>query len=508
MFRKLILFSAVALGTAYAATLHAQRPEWKDYTSVFCQDDSSTVPLKYSAIEKVSYCANPVDRQRQILNIYVPTAYLHGGKVGKYTADTAPIIYYNTSGGYASSKAITPGDKRQPEGHYYEFLQKGYVLVGIGTRGKETTDVKGVSNGQAPAIIVDLKAGIRYLKANDSWIPGDANKIVSLGFSSGGGLSALIGATGNSKLYEPYLQAIGAVDATDNIFIAVCYCPMANLNIADASFEWYHQGTSNYGLFSFLGGGKHTFTPFEKALSRALSKELVSDLQQRGLDIGSDGRSGSFYRSFVALYENGISDYVKRFCKTSEKKAEYLQKLDPQKRWLTWDDKKGKATIDYLVFDSLYLRRMKACPSFDAYNYRSNEGTVFGNNIQPKRHYSRMVVKAIKAVSSDYPKEAAAYLAQYEPDLSAETDKEVYLMSAINFIGTNEQVDLAPYWRFRVGSEDADQGLPAAHILAQALDKVGGIKTDEGIIWGLHHTAAEYTIDDLSDYIDSCCAAR
>ncbi len=33
--------------------------------------------------------------------------------------------------------------------------------------------------GKAPAALVDLKAAVRYLKVNDKFMPGDANKIIS-----------------------------------------------------------------------------------------------------------------------------------------------------------------------------------------------------------------------------------------------------------------------------------------------------------------------------------------
>ena len=442
-----------------------------------------------------------------MLNIYVPAEYLRGEKKGRYTADSAPLIYYNTSGGFTSSKPVTPGMKRQPDGHFYQFLEEGYVLVGIGTRGKETTDAAGVPNGTAPAIIADLKAGIRYLKYNDAAIPGDARRIVSLGFSSGGAVSTLVGATGNSPLYEPYLREIGAAPASDDIFIAVCYCPMANLNIADASYEWYHHGNTFFKSFSSQGGAERSLEGFELALSQRLQRMLVGDLQDRGLDITADGRGGRFYTSFVGLYEEGISGYVRRFCRGRRQARAFLAKLDPDGRWLQWDAKSGKATIrDYAAFDRCYLVRRKGCPSFDAYDYRSLEGTVFGDGAQPKRHFSRMVLEAARSLAGEFPEEAGRYIAQYEPDIDAKTDTLVRMMSAIDFIGDREVSDVAPYWRFRTGSEDGDQGIIAAHILAEALRPTGAA-VDEGVIWGLPHTAAEYTFSDLVAYIDACCAA-
>ena len=92
--------------------------------------------------------------------------------------------------------------------------------------------------GRAPALIVDMKAAIRYLRWNKDLVPGDVEKIITNGTSAGGALSALAGATGNAKEYEPYLKAIGAAKARDDIFAASCYCPIHNLENADAAYEW------------------------------------------------------------------------------------------------------------------------------------------------------------------------------------------------------------------------------------------------------------------------------
>ena len=72
-------------------------------------------------------------------------------------------------------------------------------------------------------------------------VPGDVEKIITNGTSAGGALSALAGATKNAKEYEPYLKAIGAAEEKDDIFAASCYCPIHNLEYADAAYEWLFQ---------------------------------------------------------------------------------------------------------------------------------------------------------------------------------------------------------------------------------------------------------------------------
>jgi len=97
--------------------------------------------------------------------------------------------------------------------------------------------------------MVDVKAAIRYLRLNDRAMPGSAERIIVTGTSGGGGLTAVVAASGNSTDYLPDLAEIGATGVRgsgavatstlrDDIFAAVAYCPINNLGNADAGYEW------------------------------------------------------------------------------------------------------------------------------------------------------------------------------------------------------------------------------------------------------------------------------
>jgi pectinesterase len=53
-----------------------------------------------------------------------------------------------------------------------------------------------------PAAVYDIKAAIRWIKANASTFTIDTSKIVIAGFSAGGELAAFMGTTGNTPLFE------------------------------------------------------------------------------------------------------------------------------------------------------------------------------------------------------------------------------------------------------------------------------------------------------------------
>lgn len=517
-----------------------------------CRDESAG--LEYWMLDAV-YCAAPVLPSAQHLVIYAPAAYMMRRPDGSvvvnpngavlssagitYTAATAPILLYNTSGGYSSS-AVTAAD--------LSYLREGYVHVSIATRGKETQNEAGEYIGQFPALIVDMKAGVRYLKANNAVLPGSAERIVSRGFSSGGAVSAMLGASGNSPLFEPYLKAIGAADATDDIWMALCSAPITNLNTADAAYEWYQKANTSYWLFHAMAfdregndirgvfpvGPEHIYPLGSNLLGGAHEDELSAKLYARyvdyvrslGFDLGDDGRSGAFYEGFTQLYADALAEYIARYDELKTERQpdtveEYIASLG--EGWFTRDAVTGSVTIHSL--DDViahHIARKKMCPSLDSYNYRSNENSAF---IQPDGttvHFSPVVRDCLNELLSevrdglhpDWTQNDIAYLALLVNDYAAVTDEAAAMlevMSPINYIlgeGDYAERTIAPFWRLRVGSEDGDHGAPAAWLIAQGLEKYTDADVSAGIAWGMGHSLSELSERDLYDYIAAAFTAR
>lgn len=434
MLCSMFVFTASAAGETGSLDFSSYADKWVKQT-----DEATGV--EYYSVDVV-YCANPVDPTVQHMAIYVPAAYLTetaagtvainpDGKVvsdngNVYTAETAPILYTNSSGGYSSSvvKDATVA-----------YLQQGYVQVSPGARGKDTQDANGNYIGQFPLLIVDLKAGIRYLKANDALIPGSAERIVSVGASSGGAVSAMLGASGNSPLYDSYLAEIGAADATDDIYIAMCFCPITNLNTADAAYEWFQGNNETYFLFNAMAVdadgndisdifqvGNSTFYDFgTNLLGGAHEDELGAVLYNWYVDyiqgifgedaLGDDGRSGAYWTQFLQLFSDSLTDYLARYDELADKStyataADYVQMLVKNYKadlWLDYNAATGKATItDYDAYMSNYMGRNKMCPSLDSYNYKSNEATAFQEADGSTDHFSPVVRDALNTLVAGY----------------------------------------------------------------------------------------------------------
>lgn len=185
--------------------------------------------IHFRSYRNLVYVKNPVNKEFQQMNIFVPSAFFDGKSINGYDINTAPTFVPNLVGGYMPGPLDEPGIQMfgpPIPNSIFRALQHGYVVAAPSIRGRTQKDVNGKYNGKAPSCIVDYKASIRYLHYYSNEIPGDQNKIITNGTSAGGALSALIGATCDHPDYEPYLKSIGALDSTDKVFASSCYCPI------------------------------------------------------------------------------------------------------------------------------------------------------------------------------------------------------------------------------------------------------------------------------------------
>ena len=281
----------------------------------------------------VTYCSKPETTDYETLGIYVPGEYLNGtknsdgtytciinenGEKAGYTSDIAPIILPVDTPGYSAQKAPTSYNYNSIK----DYVEAGYVYVIAGMRGRSsmqgTSESQGFSGG-VPYGITDLKAAVRYYRYNESVLPGNTDNIFSYGMSGGGAQSALIGATGDSKLYYPYLESIGAVmtdndgnEISDAIAGSMCWCPITSLDIADEAYEW------NMGqYFDTSTRADDTFT---SALSDDLAKAFATYINELGL---KDENGEKLYLDQIKSLDAGIYtagtyyDYILKEIETS-----------------------------------------------------------------------------------------------------------------------------------------------------------------------------------------------
>ena len=259
----------------------------------------------------IVYCENPVDITYETLAVFVPGAYMtaedngdgtytceinESAAVGNYTADTAPIVMPINTPGYSAMAALTSYSS------FTEYTDEGFVYVHAGCRGRDAG---------APAGVTDLKAAVRYLRYTDDTIPGDAESIFTFGMSGGGAQSALMGATGDSALYDAYLEEIGAVSGvSDAVLGSMCWCPITNLDTADEAYEW------------MMGATRSGLSENEQELSDRMAAAFAAYINAAGLK-DEDGnvltlsesesgiyQAGSYYDYMLSVIEGSLNNFL------------------------------------------------------------------------------------------------------------------------------------------------------------------------------------------------------
>lgn len=477
-----------------------------------CSCSVENQDITYRAYEELEYCERPADAIQK-MNIFVPEAYYKGESLNGYRLETAPIFMPNTVGGYMPGPADAPGaDRHGNPNSIFEALKHGYVVASAGVRGRTSGKVSteffegakadftgsdtGRMTGRAPALIVDLKAAIRYLRRNKERIPGDTEKIITNGTSAGGALSAMAGASGNSVDYEPYLEAIGAAKERDDILAASCYCPIHNLEHADMAYEWQFCGQNHFyrTVHRKTGHGVER-VPFDGEMTPEqlrLSKELKAMFPEYVNNLGLAGTDGEK----LCLDRDGNGSFKDYVCAQLVKSAQKeLDTHDTAKRlgWLAQTGSRIEEQSAFTVADGrvtgvdwdAYVKkitRMKATPAFDALDLKNPENEEFGTEEIEGRHFTEFakIHSQVNGMAAD-----------------AQT---VRLLNPLEYIG---KADTARHWRIRHGSFDRDTSFAIPVILALALENQG-CEVDFSLPWGLPHSG-DYDLEELFAWIDHIC---
>ncbi|WP_436960651.1 subtype B tannase [Streptomyces sp. SudanB182_2057] len=458
--------------------------------------------VTYRFYKARDYVTNPSDSDHQSLVVSVPVKI--DGKAAD--ASNAPIVLANAVGAYMPSTVAdatgvgqaklemsggmggpipsgmpsggTDGGMAGGTGAINGMvnlaklaLVAGYVVVEPGTRGRSLTDSSGSYYGTAPAVIVDLKAAVRYIRANKGRIPGNVERIVSTGTSAGGASSALLGASGDSKIYEPYLRKAGAAEASDAIFATGAWCPITDLEHADGAYEW------NWGTLPAQTTGK--------TVDQSVSKELQSQFAEYQASLNLRGHKGSRFGKITA--RNYAGYLLEHYLQPSATK--YLAALSASERetylakntFITW--KNNQAAFTWEGYLAHVAQRKKTQPAFDAFDLSAGENNEFGEGTTKARHFTAYSAKndttglSSKRVDSDIP-------------------EKLKLMNPMFHLLEERNPHRSRHWWIRLGTSDTDTALTVAANLALAVDNLGD-DIDHAYYWDKGHA----TNEDSGDFI-------
>ncbi len=498
-----LTLAIVAIGCSWAAPKTSNQLRFdptKSESRTMTMPDGSTV--NYIAYERLYYVTNIEDSMFQYLNVYVP----------ENATSKSPILLRTYVGGYMASRAGQPqaGDASG------RALKEGLVVVIPGTRGRNSNihipknDKKSglkkgqvIYTGRAPNAILDLKAAIRYIRYFDRELPGDAEKIITDGTSAGGAMSALLGTTGNNSAYEPLLDAMGAAPVRDNIFAAVCYCPIIDLEHADMAYEWLYNCTDSrqQGDFEIL------------AISDQLKAQYPTYLESMNLH-AADG---------TLLTSENYLNYIKSEIIRSAQLAKNAGAEIPDSIGFKFSDDSGfgappinggvnspagkaplgrqrpasmqrgsKTVGDYIVNLDMtrYLnyvvstQPLKTAPAFDtqgvAGQKASGENELFGDSSGSSVNFTEFGANTAGTELTDVVRHNVA------------------LMNPMNYIDDGAST-VAEHWYIRHGARDRDTAFTVPINLALKLQN-NGKNVNFLLAWNRPHSG-DYALDELFEWI-------
>ena len=523
----------------------------------------------------IAYCTDPADEAYETLAVYVPGAYMKAtdngdgtytcelddeGKVGGYTSKTAPVVFPVNTAGYSAQAS-------QTEYNYNEassYLKAGYIYVYAGCRGRE--------NGGSPCGVTDLKAAIRYMRYNDDALAGDSEKVFTFGHSGGGAQSAIVGASGDSELYYEYLEKIGAVMETDDgeyisdaAYGTMAWCPITNLDTADAAYEWM--------MGQYSDSGTRSDDTWTSALSDDLAESYAEYINKLGLK-DSDGNtlkleasdksiyaSGSYYEYLKDTIETSLNNFLSdtefpytassgdmggmsgaapsgeapsgeapsgdapsgssmtgsSSGETYESAQDYIDSLNEDGEWIKYDADTNTATITSVEdFVKHCKTATKDVAAFDALDRSQAENKVFGTDDGEGLHFDQTIADLLDANSGEYSKYSdfdSSYAEEYANDIatkdalgnSSATRQNMYdpMYYLSDYYDGAGTSTVSKYWRINSGIEQGDTSLTTEMNLALALESADGVKdVDFTTVWGQGHTTAERNGDSTSNFIE------
>lgn len=488
----------------------------------------------------IPYCTNPETLEYETLAVYVPGEYMTAedngdgtytctanpdGTVSGFTAATAPVAIPVRTPGYMALKAQ---DKykytaAQP------YLDAGFIYVHAGCRGRNNGYDKDGNlefSGGAPWGVTDLKAAIRYLRYNSAALPGDQNTIFTFGMSGGGAQSALMGASGDSELYTPYLEAISAIMTDDSgapisdaVTGAMCWCPVTTLDVADQAYEW------NMGQYSNEGTrADHLWTSLlsddmSLAFARHINELGLADAEGQPLALSesADGiyAAGSYYDYLMKVINHSLTNYLADHNLTTEDEIKaYLSTLNTEEEWITYDPATGVSVKGMAAVARYWKLPGKAVGAFDSFAGTAPENRLFGNDESDAAHYNPLMAQ-LMADNAERYSAAAGWDANVIPayavanTLTDKLGKSIqYRQNAYNpmyylspaYEGYQKST-LAKYWRIRSGLKQSDTALTTEVNIALCLAQFENVALDFETVWDQPHVEAERSGDSTGNFI-------
>jgi len=367
---------------------------------------------------------------------------------------------------------------------------------------------------------------VRYLRLNDAAMPGSAERIVVNGTSGGGALASILGASGNSRDYAPYLASIGAagIDGrgkstlADDVLAIVAYCPITDLANADIAYEWLFTVLGTRATVAAeTGNPKYDPAPETSAELAAAYPDYLKSLKLRNedgtrltADTMLDALAGEVTRSAEAFMAadpaNVIPDLGENVVITGNGGGTYVND------WIDVDNASDTVVSlnleRYLAFVAKQ-NLLKPAPAFDqtgtpapgsAGGPGTGESNLFGTADQVYSNFTEYSWNNNNAAGDGIGLDDTGLTwAKYTRQRDTVVDEQADLINPMEYIDSH--ADTAPYWYVRTGTRDRDTAFTVSVDLDRALqDDRDVLDVNYRLAWNQPH-AGNYDVPEAMQWI-------
>ena len=250
-----------------------------------------------------------------------------------------------------------------------------------------------------------------------------------------------------------------------------------------------------------IEGGFEDGTSFWEALNGGEKPELGDgELPEGGF--GTPGE-GTDYEGMDGIERTEASS-VLFLSGTYETKQDYIDALNANGEWVTWDEDTNIVTISSVAaFTEALKNASKGIAAFDQLDCGQGENILFGYGDGSGAHFDAVLAGLV--AGSEYEKAFRADLAKKDSvgntvDVRLNMYNPMYYISP--YYAGYQTSDVAKFWRIRTGINQGDTALCTEINLALGLENYSDASdVDFETVWGQGHTEAERTGSSTENFI-------
>ncbi|MBN2069646.1 MAG: hypothetical protein JW739_08430 [Opitutales bacterium] len=522
-----------------------------NYTKEDILDHGKTIRIR--SYKYLIYVAHPVDVDYQYMHFYVPEAYFRGKSVNGYTAQTAPVFFVNSVGGYMPAEPATPEDKPwdfsnrsahgkggrggPPPGKSGAGGFSGSMSFGGGAGGGSGGGREGGGpSGGAP----DMGAGGpgagmppegRPPMGN---MPGNDHPNAVFEALAHGYVVAAPGARGRNLQNEEGNYYGKAPAAIIDLKAAVRYLHYNDKLMPGDAQKIISNGTGSGGSLSALLGATGDHPDYElylRELGAAEASDAVfaascycpitdlehADMSYEWLFNEETTYPDDGYVSRLGRKEKKISGLLK------EQFPPYLNSLGLKTsggQLLSLDASGNGSFKDYLISLIIDSAQKALSRGLNLSQYpwiHVENGTVVALDFDAYIHFAgrKKTPPAFDSLKLKSPENSlfgtdtidalhfTAFSAEQSRNAPVADSSVIKMMNPLYYIGQPGSLT-APFWRIRHGTLDRETSLAIPLILATDLEN-NGASVDMEYAWGQPHSG-DYDLPELFTWVDSLCS--